>query len=60
MVDNVSFTLGSEQLALVDESDSGKSMTARALMGLTHKPRMVSAERLEVLGRDALTLSARG
>ncbi len=60
MVDNVSFTLGNERLALVGESGSGKSMTARALMGLVRKPGVVSAERLEVLGRDVLTLSARG
>ncbi|MBN0394509.1 ATP-binding cassette domain-containing protein, partial [Pseudomonas aeruginosa] len=49
-----------ETLALVGESGSGKSMTARALMGLVRKPGVVSAERLEVLGRDVLTLSARG
>lgn len=60
MVDNVSFTLGNERLALVGESGSGKSMTARALMGTVRKPGVVSAERLEVLGRDVLTLSARG
>lgn len=60
VVDNVSFTLGNERLALVGESGSGKSMTARALMGLVRKPGVVSAERLEVLGRDVLTLSARG
>ncbi len=52
VVDNVSFTLGNERLALVGESGSGKSMTARALMGLVRKPGVVSAERLEVLGRD--------
>ena len=60
VVDNVSFTLGNERLALVGESGSGKSMTARALMGLVRKPGVVSAERLEVLGRDVLTFSARG
>lgn len=59
VVDNVSFTLSNERLALVGESGSGKSMTARALMGLVRKPGVVSAERLEVLGRDVLTLSAR-
>ncbi len=59
-MDNVSFTLGNERLALVGESGSGKSMTARALMGPVRKPGVVSAERLEVLGRDVLTLSARG
>ena len=51
VVDNVSFTLGNERLALVGESGSGKSMTARALMGLVRKPGVVSAERLEGLGR---------
>lgn len=60
VVDNVSLTLGNERLALVGESGSGKSMTARALMGLVRKPGIVSAERLEVLGRDVLTLSAHG
>ena len=60
VVDNVSFTLGNERLALAGESGSGKSMTARARMGLVRKPGIVSAERLEVLGRDVLTLSARG
>jgi peptide/nickel transport system ATP-binding protein len=59
VVDNLSFTLGNERLALVGESGSGKSMTARALMGLVRKPGMVSAERLNVLGNDLLTLNAR-
>ena len=60
-LDSVSFEVrrGSTH-ALVGESGSGKSMTARALMGLVRKPGVVSAERLEVLGRDVLTLSARG
>ncbi|VFS41269.1 Probable D,D-dipeptide transport system permease protein ddpC [Serratia liquefaciens] len=60
VVDNVSFTLGNERLALVGESGSGKSMTARALMGLVRKPGVVSAERLEVLGRDVLDPQRRG
>ena len=59
VVNNVSFTLGNERLALVGESGSGKSMTARALMGLVRKPGVVSAGALNVLGRDALTLSSR-
>ncbi|MBZ4341249.1 ATP-binding cassette domain-containing protein, partial [Mycobacterium tuberculosis] len=55
-LDSVSFEVrrGSTH-ALVGESGSGKSMTARALMGLVRKPGVVSAERLEVLGRDVLT-----
>ena len=60
VVDHLSFTLGNERLALVGESGSGKSMTARALMGLVRRPGVVSAEALNVLGRDALTLRDRG
>ncbi|MEX3019505.1 ABC transporter ATP-binding protein [Kluyvera sp. STS39-E] len=60
VVNNMSFTLGNERLALVGESGSGKSMTARALMGLVRQPGIVSADRLNVLGRDVLTLNARG
>ena len=41
------------------ESGSGKSMSARALMGLVRKPGMVSARQLNVLGNDLLTLNAR-
>ena len=59
MVNNLSFTLGNERLALVGESGSGKSMSARALMGLVRKPGIVSANRLNVLGNDLLTLNAR-
>ncbi|HDR2373963.1 TPA: ABC transporter ATP-binding protein [Enterobacter asburiae] len=59
VVNNLSFTLGNERLALVGESGSGKSMSARALMGLVRKPGIVSANRLNVLGKDLLTLSTR-
>ena len=59
VVNNLSFTLGNERLALVGESGSGKSMTARALMGLVRRPGVVSAETLNVLGHDLLTLNAR-
>ena len=58
-MNNVSFTLGNERLALVGESGSGKSMTARALMGLVRRPGVVSAETLNVLGHDLLTLNDR-
>jgi peptide/nickel transport system ATP-binding protein len=34
-------------------------MSARALMGLVRKPGIVSANRLNVLGNDLLTLNAR-
>ncbi|HED1541598.1 TPA: ABC transporter ATP-binding protein [Kluyvera cryocrescens] len=60
VVNNMSFTLGNERLALVGESGSGKSMTARALMGLVRRPGIVTADQLNVLGRDVLTLNARG
>ena len=60
VVNNLSFTLGNERLALVGESGSGKSMTARALMGLVRKPGVVSADALNVLGRNVLTLNDRG
>ncbi|MEB7279237.1 ABC transporter ATP-binding protein [Enterobacter asburiae] len=59
VVNNLSFTLGNERLALVGESGSGKSMSARTLMGLVRKPGIVSANRLNVLGNDLLTLSTR-
>ncbi|WFC83678.1 ABC transporter ATP-binding protein [Enterobacter quasiroggenkampii] len=59
VVNNLSFTLGNERLALVGESGSGKSMSARALMGLVRKPGIVSANRLNVLGNDLLTLNVR-
>ncbi|MDW3776868.1 ABC transporter ATP-binding protein [Kluyvera cryocrescens] len=60
VVNNMSFTLGNERLALVGESGSGKSMTASALMGLVRRPGIVTADQLNVLGRDVLTLNARG
>lgn len=60
VVDGLSFVLGNERLALVGESGSGKSMTARALMGLVRKPGVVSAGRLELEGRNLLSLPAGG
>lgn len=59
VVNNLNFTLGNERLALVGESGSGKSMSARALMGLVRRPGIVSANRLNVLGNDLLTLNSR-
>lgn len=59
VVNNLSFSLGNERLTLVGESGSGKSMSARALMGLVRKPGIVSANRLNVLGNDLLTLNSR-
>ncbi|MFW0767711.1 ABC transporter ATP-binding protein [Trabulsiella odontotermitis] len=60
VVNNLSFTLGTERLALVGESGSGKSMTARALMGLVRRPGVVSADTLNVLGHDLLALRPSG
>ena len=59
VVNNLSCTLGKERLALGGDSGSGKSMSARALMGLVRKPGIVSAKRLNVLGNDLLTLNSR-
>lgn len=56
VVNNLNFTLGNERLALVGESGSVKSMTARALMGLVRKPGIVSASELSVSGHNLLTL----
>lgn len=52
VVRGVSFTLGRERLGIVGESGSGKSMTGRALLGLTARPGVVSADRLEFEGQD--------
>jgi peptide/nickel transport system ATP-binding protein len=59
LVDSVSFSLGSERVAIVGESGSGKSLTARALMGLLREPLTVSAEQLSFAGQDLRALSAR-
>jgi peptide/nickel transport system ATP-binding protein len=49
-----------ECLALVGASGSGKSATARALLGLAGPTARVSAERLQIGGRDARGLDDRG
>ncbi|WP_104180434.1 ABC transporter ATP-binding protein [Arthrobacter sp. B0490] len=46
-------------LALVGESGSGKTVTARTLVGLNASNARVSADRLDVLGRDATRLTER-
>ncbi|MET1034706.1 MAG: ABC transporter ATP-binding protein [Arthrobacter sp.] len=46
-------------LALVGESGSGKTVTARTLVGLNASNARVSADRLDVLGRDASRLTER-
>ncbi|NKK70558.1 ABC transporter ATP-binding protein [Rhizobium sophorae] len=57
-VRDVSFTLGKERLGIVGESGSGKSQTGRAIMGLTPKHGIVTAERLNFNGIDLINASA--
>ena len=59
VVDGVSFTLGTERLAIVGESGSGKSMTGRAILGLIRPPGRVRADRLRFDGTDLSALSPR-
>ena len=55
VVRNVSFTIANEKLAIVGCSGSGKSLTAKALVGLVPKPAIVTAQVLSVFGCDVLT-----
>lgn len=48
IVQDVSFSLGSECVALVGESGSGKSLTARALLGLLQPPLRSRATHLKL------------
>ncbi|MCW1413045.1 ABC transporter ATP-binding protein [Rhizobium sp. 1AS11] len=57
-VRGVSFTLGKERLGIVGESGSGKSQTGRAIMGLTPKHGIVTAERLDFNDIDLINASA--
>ncbi|MCK2037106.1 ABC transporter ATP-binding protein [Microbacterium sp. SSW1-49] len=53
VVDGVSFTVSAgECVAIVGESGAGKSLTARALLGLTPSGASVDADRLDVGGVD--------
>ncbi|KAA9150657.1 ABC transporter ATP-binding protein [Microbacterium lushaniae] len=49
-----------ECLAIVGESGAGKTLAARALLGLTPADAVVTADELEVDGVDARTLGERG
>ena len=46
-----------EAVGIVGESGSGKSVTARTLVGLTGGNHRIEADRLEVVGHDARSLS---
>ena len=60
VVDGVSFTVSpGECVAIVGESGAGKSLTARALLGLLPAGARVTAEGLEVDGTDARSLGER-
>ncbi|WP_314474874.1 ABC transporter ATP-binding protein [uncultured Microbacterium sp.] len=60
VVDDVSFTVErGECVAIVGESGAGKSLTARALLGLTPAEATVSLEGLLIDERDAAGLSER-
>ena len=59
-VDGVDLRLApGERLGIVGESGSGKSVTMLALMGLIDAPGVVTADKLEFLGRDLLKISPR-
>jgi len=60
VVRGVSFDLAAGRcVAIVGESGSGKSVTARSLVGLTGQDAVVTADRLELHGRDVRALPAR-
>jgi dipeptide transport system ATP-binding protein len=48
-----------EVLAIVGESGSGKSVTMMALMGLIDPPGVVTADQMQFLGHDLLTIRGR-
>ncbi|WP_431279653.1 ATP-binding cassette domain-containing protein [Leifsonia poae] len=57
-VREVDLTVGhGEFVALLGESGSGKSVTARAIMGLADEHTRVTADELSLAGTDLLTLS---
>lgn len=58
-VRGVSFTLDRERLGIVGESGSGKSQTGRAIMGLTPKHGIVTADKLDFNGIDLLQAPAK-
>ena len=59
LVDNISFQIGRERVALVGAAGSGNSLTARSLMGLLSPSLQLQAERLQIAGADAQRLQER-
>ena len=51
-IKSLSFAMGAEKLGIVGESGSGKSLTALTLSGLAPRSAIITADRLEVDGRD--------
>jgi peptide/nickel transport system ATP-binding protein len=60
VVDDISFSVGREVVALVGESGSGKSLTGRAAMGLLPRRAEMQAKRLSFDGQDLTALSPSG
>jgi peptide/nickel transport system ATP-binding protein len=58
LVDQLSFSVGAERVALVGESGSGKSLTARALAGLLAPPLRSHAAVMRLEQTDLLGLAA--
>jgi peptide/nickel transport system ATP-binding protein len=58
LVDNVSFEIGAERVALVGASGSGKSLTSRALLGLLNPPLQLAADELRFDGADLRSFKA--
>ena len=53
-VRGINFTLGQERLGIVGESGSGKSMTGRAILRLIRSPGIVTADRMDLEGKDLM------
>lgn len=58
-VRGISFSLGQERLGIVGESGSGKSMTGRAILKLIRKPGILEADKMELEGKDLMSMSDR-
>ena len=56
-VRNISFSLGQERLGIVGESGSGKSMTGRAILRLINKPGILTADHINLEGKNLLNVS---